>query len=59
MHFNANQFSQVVLGKLNKKNNNQKAHDLNAVVDSMPNLVDALDRYQGYYSGYFHALGYP
>lgn len=59
MHLDLSEFEQLVLENPSQRNNTPRAYDLNAVVDSMPNSVDALDRYQGYYSGYFHALGYP
>ena len=32
---------------------------LEQAVDSLPNSVDALARYEGYYYSHFHALGFP
>jgi transcriptional regulator with XRE-family HTH domain len=59
MYLDPREFDQSLGGVQNQQTNSRQDFDLNAVVDSMPNSVDALDRYQGYYSGYFHALGYP
>ena len=32
---------------------------LDSVVDSLASDIEALSRYEGYYYGYFHALGFP
>ncbi len=29
------------------------------IIDSLPNAVDSLSRYEGYYYSHFHALGFP
>jgi hypothetical protein len=33
--------------------------NVEAVLDSLPNALDALARYEGYYYSHFHALGFP
>ena len=35
-----------------------QAH-IETLLDSIPNAVDALSRYEGYYYSHFHALGFP
>ena len=38
---------------------NNEQYDLNAFVDSIPNSLELLERYEGYYYSHFHAMGYP
>lgn len=59
MQLEPGEFIRSVLEKSNQLHNSLRARGIDAVVDSMPNLVEELDRYQGYYNSYFHALGYP
>lgn len=33
--------------------------ELDRVLDSLPNTINALSRYEGYYYSHFHALGFP
>ncbi|WP_423906971.1 hypothetical protein [Candidatus Spongiihabitans sp.] len=33
--------------------------DINEWIDTLPNSIDLLERYKGYYYSHFHALGYP
>jgi len=35
-----------------------KSH-VDRVIESLPNNIDAMSRYEGFYNSYFHALGYP
>ena len=32
---------------------------LDRAVDSLPNNIEAMERYEGFYHGYYHALGFP
>jgi transcriptional regulator with XRE-family HTH domain len=36
----------------------KKSH-VDRVIESLPNNIDAMSRYEGFYNSYFHALGYP
>lgn len=33
--------------------------DINEIINTLPNSIDMLERYKGYYYSHFHALGYP
>ncbi len=44
----------------NPESENNSGHsNVEAVLDSLPNALDALARYEGYYYSHFHALGFP
>ena len=53
------QFRSARMDKHKTAEPHERDFDLNRIIDNLPNAIDQLERYQGYYYSYFHALGYP
>ncbi len=47
------------IAKTGKEATNTTGNPVEQVIDSLPNSIDELARYEGYYYSHFHALGYP
>lgn len=54
--YNEIEFANEISINIKKENNH---FDFNELIDSFPSSNDLLERYEGYYFSYFHALGYP
>ncbi len=52
------EFERLVTAKFRQNDNSSKGK-LEETIDLLQSDLDALSRYEGYYHGYFHALGFP
>ena len=52
------QFEQLISDNFDPDQSNPVS-ELDRVFDSLPNTIDALSRYEGFYYSHFHALGFP
>jgi hypothetical protein len=52
------EFDQLLVETSNAEESS-KPGAIEQIIDSLPNAVDSLARYEGYYYSHFHALGFP
>ena len=48
-----------LLGKSSDSEESSMSGAIEQIIDSLPNAVDFLSRYEGFYYSHFHALGFP